>query len=1315
MKHRRSVKLCWPPRAVLRFVVSRFRTIGPGTGAKLGHIGLSLLLLTAVEALRDESGLAQPIVPAPDGTATQVSRNGNRFNIHGGQRSRDGANLFHSFRRFGLGQNQIANFLASPDLRNILARVSGGEASLINGLLQVSGGNANLFLINPAGIVFGPHASLNLPGSFFATTATGIGFDSGWFSAAGGNKYAALVGSPNTFAFNTAQPGAILNAGNLAVGAGQSLTLLGGTVVSTGQLNAPAGQVTVAAVPGESRVRIAQAGHLLSLDVQPLAGSQPGRWALPVLSLPMLLTGGDAGHATGLAANPDGSVQLTGSGLSVTTGDTVVQQLSAQRASLTAANNLTLVESQLQTTGDLALLARETVRVRDSIAHPFSAQAGGHLFIQGNRGIDILALNHPTTPFQSGGNLSLISGGNISGDAHFASGGRFSLLNLSGGPGQFVSLYDPIISSAGDVTFGDYTGVSLKVESLGSISGGNITITGPDVALDGPDPDIPILTGGPALILRAGVAALANAPNLLGQTVGGTPFNAFGGPSVGMITVGNLSTAGGPVILAAPNNLYLLGSAISSNGGSIALTSANGSLNVSGNLSSSPGPLSRRTRSPGAIRLTAADNINLTGNLSADAAVPFVPGAAVTFTAGGNIAVVGVLRSSGGSIRLTAQDNIVVTGDVQTVSGGSSGGNITLASQTGAITSANLLASGASRGGAITLTARERITTGVLDARSSSSFGNGGSVSLNSPGDIAVAAINAQGGSGGIGGQVKIATDRFFRALGTFSARNGVTASISTVGGAGSGSIVIGHGGSLMGTAFSVGDASLNGTAGAITTGAANTIAPLRAFPRSYTQSRIRLFTPPQPFQLPSSQPLTAPGLPPSLIQDLPPKTPQSPLSALVPEPNRPVPPLSLDPGVAQIEAALTSEFAQYLGLAGGETAAITSLEEARSTLRRIESQVGVKPALIYAVFVPRPMAPSQIKRNPDPPDDEDSLELLLVLPDGRVISRPVLAARRAQVLEVARNFRRELTEPSLRERSDYRVDAQQLHRWLIAPLEAELQAQNIQNLVFVADAGLRSVPLAALHDGQRFLVERYSLGLMPTLTLTDTRNSNVKAAQVLAMGASTFADQDPLPAVPAELSVINQNRWPGRSFLNEGFTLANLQEQRQQRPFGIVHLATHAEFQPGSPANSYIQLGDGKLRLDRVRQLGWNQPPVELVVLSACQTALGDEEAELGFAGFAVQAGVKSALASLWAVSDEGTLGLMAEFYRQLKQAPIKAEALRQAQLAMLRGTVRLENSQLRWSGGTLPLPPELRAVGNTDLSHPYYWSGFTLIGNPW
>jgi large exoprotein involved in heme utilization and adhesion len=139
---------------------------------------------------------------------------------------------------------------------------------VIHGLIQVTGGSSNLFLMNPAGIVFGANASLNVPAAFTATTANGIQIGNQWFgTATSASALSTLTGTPNAFAFTTAQPGSIFNAGNLAVNQGQSITLIGGTVVNTGVLAAPGGTVTIAAIPGEKLVRLSPSGGVLSLDL----------------------------------------------------------------------------------------------------------------------------------------------------------------------------------------------------------------------------------------------------------------------------------------------------------------------------------------------------------------------------------------------------------------------------------------------------------------------------------------------------------------------------------------------------------------------------------------------------------------------------------------------------------------------------------------------------------------------------------------------------------------------------------------------------------------------------------------------------------------------------------------------------------------------------------------------------------------------------------------------------------------------------------------------------------------------------------------
>ncbi len=436
---------------------------------------------------------------------------------------------------------------------------------------------------------------------------------------------------------------------------------------------------------------------------------------------------------------------------------------------------------------------------------------------------------------------------------------------------------------------------------------------------------------------------------------------------------------------------------------------------------------------------------------------------------------------------------------------------------------------------------------------------------------------------------------------------------------------------------------------------------------------------------------------------------------------DQPVPQLQIDPIIQQLEEKFTEDFENYFGEEDDNE--ITSLDEAKDILRSINRETGVKPALIYAAFFPAELAaPSENKGDKQqsksnnlkfPPQEDDQLELVLLTAEGKILRKPIRGITRAKVQQVAKTFRRTITNPS--RPNAYLVPSQQLYQWLLAPLEEELQAQGINNLAFILDTGIRSIPIAALHDGEQFVLEKYSLGLMPSLSLTDTRYVDVKNMEVLAMGTETFAELPDLPAVPIEIKTIANNLWPGKSLLGDKFTPGNLKSERANKPFGIVHLATHAEFNAGKPSNSYIQFWDQKISLDQLRQLGLNKPAVELMVLSACRTAVGSVESELGFAGLANQAGVKSALGSLWTVSDEGTLGFMATLYEQLKVAPIKAEALRQAQLAMIRGEVKLQDGKLITPEIEIPLPENLAALGDENLNHPYYWSAFTMIGSPW
>ena len=344
----------------------------------------------------------------------------------------------------------------------------------------------------------------------------------------------------------------------------------------------------------------------------------------------------------------------------------------------------------------------------------------------------------------------------------------------------------------------------------------------------------------------------------------------------------------------------------------------------------------------------------------------------------------------------------------------------------------------------------------------------------------------------------------------------------------------------------------------------------------------------------------------------------------------------------------------------------------------------------------------------------------MLITPSGEPIVRDLYDVPDDLLRQTVDDFYLEMHDTP-----DYMSAAQKLHDWIIEPFEDEfLKTAEIDTLLFCLGNGLRSLPVAALYDGEQFLVEKYAATRIPAFNLIQTDYSPLVNGEVLAMGASEFQSMNPLPAVPMELSNILET-WElpgaddhtrgGRIFLNPDFTLANLEQQLQDASPSVVHLATHAVFNRGKAEESYIQLWDEPLLLNNLREINWREPSVELLVLSACRTAIGDDTAELGFAGLTLQSGVKSAVASIWNVSDTGTLVLMSEFYEQLGNVTTKAEALRQAQLKMLKGEVLIEDGQLQLSQRSLALSDEWTREEVSDLSSPYYWAAFTMVGSPW
>ena len=276
---------------------------------------LCLPLATLASLVWPAVAQAQGVVAATDGTGTVVTGQNNRFTVEQGSLSADGINQFHSFESFSVDASESVDFVAPAEVKNVLTRVSSVAPSIIDGRIEVSGGQQpNLYLMNPAGVLIGPEASVNLPASLVVTTADGVGIgESDFFRATQPNVYKDLAGSPNgEFVFSNPQSGVVVNEGDLSVSPGAAVVVLGDTVVNTGDISAPGGEITLAAVPGEHRVSLRSPGSLLTLEIDPLSASSTdaNSVAFEPLDLPSLLTYSRQSSATRLVTQTDGTVSL---------------------------------------------------------------------------------------------------------------------------------------------------------------------------------------------------------------------------------------------------------------------------------------------------------------------------------------------------------------------------------------------------------------------------------------------------------------------------------------------------------------------------------------------------------------------------------------------------------------------------------------------------------------------------------------------------------------------------------------------------------------------------------------------------------------------------------------------------------------------------------------------------------------------------------------------------------------------------------------------------------------------------------------------
>ena len=316
-----------------------------------------------------------------------------------------------------------------------------------------------------------------------------------------------------------------------------------------------------------------------------------------------------------------------------------------------------------------------------------------------------------------------------------------------------------------------------------------------------------------------------------------------------------------------------------------------------------------------------------------------------------------------------------------------------------------------------------------------------------------------------------------------------------------------------------------------------------------------------------------------------------------------------------------------------------------------------------------------------------DRLEIIVSLPGKKLLNYASYYSEE-ELTSTFRTMRRYLN-PSFTDEERLPL-YEQAYDWLIRPVEKELERQDIHTLVFVLDGYLRSLPMAALYDGEQYLIEKYSVALSQGLQLTaENKIESVQLEAITAGVSEARQGFNALPAVESELNQISQSI-TSKLLLNKDFTADSLQQSLDSTPSPLLHLATHGQFS-SSAEETFILTWNGRIRVkefDSILRLRdtENSKPIELLVLSACQTAQGDNRAMLGLSGLAIRSGARSTLGTLWSVRDESTAVLMADFYEQLKKPGIsKADALRNAQLHLLKG----------------------------DFPHPIFWAPFILVGN--
>ena len=347
-------------------------------------------------------------------------------------------------------------------------------------------------------------------------------------------------------------------------------------------------------------------------------------------------------------------------------------------------------------------------------------------------------------------------------------------------------------------------------------------------------------------------------------------------------------------------------------------------------------------------------------------------------------------------------------------------------------------------------------------------------------------------------------------------------------------------------------------------------------------------------------------------------------------------------------------------------------------------------------------------------------IDLTLITSDNTVIGRrtelPV-----AEFATLLRGFYGKITSQRPLDPERPSSEASRLYSLFLEPLQDVFSSEKISTVLVSADRGLQAIPFSALATRGEYAVENLSFSFTPSLSLTDlsTPLANTDQDQILIMGSTEFSGLAPLPYVNQEVQNIAQH-YGGQSVLGQRFTSSRVVSDLQSSSQSLIHLATHADFKGGKPDESMIYTSDGSISFEAfksIRRLRRSNP-INLFVLSACRSALGDSDSEMGLAGIAVQAGSKSAIGSLWYVDDVATSAFFSIFYRHLSRGVTKSTALTQTQRDFASGRVKIEGSNVVYGPGDVllsGLSGSQKYNYPDNFQHPFFWSGFVLLGTPW